>query len=265
MSMTLTVKTWRDHWRAIVGWSLGLTALSSVQLAVYPSIRSAAAGTAQMIESFPEAFKTMFRMTDYTSGPGYLGAELFSIMVPLVFIGIGAGWGASATAVEEERGTADLLLTLPVSRDRIVLSKLAALLTALAGLGALLWLVLMIGARTVDLRVGGVELLGACAAVVLLGWLYTGVALLGGALTGRRAVAVGAAVALALAAFLLYSLGPLVDGLRPWLKFTPFQWALGNDPLRNGLSPGYTAVLLAGSVLLFVLSVVAFRRRDVGT
>jgi ABC-2 type transport system permease protein len=261
---TLVVKTWRDHWRAVLGWSLGLTAISTVQLAVYPSVRDAAEGTSQLMDSFPEAFKTMFRITDYTSGPGYLGAELFSIMVPLVFIGIGATFGAGATAVEEERGTADLLLTLPVTRTQVLLAKLVALLSAPAALGVLLWVVLLLGSRAVGLSgVGAGKLLVSCLAAVLLGWLYTGVGLLVGAWSGRRAVALGSAIAAALAGFLLFSLGPLVDGLRPWLRATPFHWAMGNDPLRNGVPPGYVALLLATSLVLYGLSVVAFRRRDI--
>ncbi len=265
MLATLIVKSWRDHWRATLGWALGLTGLASVQMAVYPSVRSSAAGTAQLIDSFPPALKSMFRISDYTSGPGYLGAELFSIMVPLVFIGVGASWGASATAVEEERGTADLLLTLPVSRTQVLLGKLVAMLAAITALAGVLWAVLMLATRAVDLRVGGVDLAAACAAVALLGWVYLGVGLLLGAMTGRRAVALGAAVALALAGFLLYSLGPLVDGLRPWLRATPFHWALGNDPLRGGLVPGYALLLVGVSAVLFALAAVAFTRRDIGS
>jgi ABC-2 type transport system permease protein len=261
----LSVKTWRDHWRPLLGWALGLAAISAMQLAVYPSVRESSAGMNELIDSFPSAFKTMFRMTDYTSGPGYLGAEMFSVMVPFVFVGLGASWGAGATATEEERGTADLLLTLPVTRDRVLLAKLAALLSALAGLALLLWAILLVGARAVDLSIGTGQLLGACAAVALLGCLYAGVGLLAGALTGHRGVALGAAIGAALAAFLLYSLGPLVDALEPWLKVTPFQWALGNSPLRNGISLGYAGLLAGVSVALFGAAVLAFRRRDIGT
>ncbi len=266
MLATLVVKTWRDHWRAMLGWSLGLAGIASVQLAVYPSVRDAAAGTSQLMNSFPEAFKTMFRITDYTSGPGYLGAELFSIMVPLVFIGVGASFGSSATAVEEERGTADLLLTLPVTRTKVLLAKLLALLAAQAALGLALWLVLLVGTRAVDLSgVSAWGLLAACTAAVLLGWLYTGIGLAVGAWSGHRAVALGAAIGLALAAFLLFSLGPLVDALQPWLKVTPFHWAMGNDPLRNGMSAGYVALLVGASLALYGLAVLAFLRRDIST
>lgn len=261
----LSLKTWRDHWRAIAGWAAGLAALSAMQLAVYPSVRESSAGMSQLIDSFPSALKTMFRMTDYTSGPGYLGAEMFSIFVPFVFVGLGASWGSGATAAEEERGTADLLLSLPVSRDRVLLAKLAAIVSAIAGLAVFFWAILLAGCRSINLHVGTAELLGACVAVALLGCLYAGVGLAAGALTGRRSVALGVAIGLALAGFLLYSLGPLVDALKPWLKVTPFQWALGNEPLRNGISPTYAALLIGTSCATYVVAVVAFRRRDIGT
>ena len=265
MLATLILKTWRDHWRAILGWSLGLAALAGVELAVYPTIRNASVGMSKLMDSFPPALKTMFRITDYTSGPGFLSTELFSIMVPLVFICVGASWGSSATTTEEERGTGDLLLTLPISRTDVVMGKLIAIVTALAGLGVLLWVVLVLGSRAVNLHVGTLDLAWACAAVVLLGWVYAGIGLLIGALSGRHAIALGSSIALALAAFLLYSLGPLVHALQPWLKATPFHWALGNDPLRNGVPLQYAGLLVLVSVGLFAAAALAFQRRDIGT
>ena len=260
----LTVKTWRDHWRALLGWSAGLAALSAMELSVYPSVRSTAAGAGQFVNSLPEALKTMFRMSDYTSGPGFIGAELFSFTIPLVFIAVGTSFGSGATALEEERGTADLLLTLPITRSRVLLEKLVALLSDMLVLGLLLWLVLLVGVHAAGMSdVGGGGLAVASLSSVLLGWVYAGVGLLVGAWSGKRSIAVGTAVTLAIAAFVLYSLGPLVHGLRPWLRVTPFQWAFGNDPLRNGLSVGYLALLLATSVVFFGLSVLAFNRRDI--
>ena len=53
--------------------------------------------------------------------------ELFSLMAPLLLIVFSIGAGASAIAGEEDRHTLELLLANPVSRCRIVLEKLAAL------------------------------------------------------------------------------------------------------------------------------------------
>ena len=265
MRAALVTKTWHDHRKGMLGWSIGLVAITSFQLAVYPSLEKSADLTNQLFEALPEAFSEAFRITDYTSGAGYLGAEIFSFTLPLAFIAIGVSWAASATAGEEERGTADLLMTLPVSRDTVILTKLASILTAMLALAALEWLTLLLGSRLVGLEIGTFDLLAACLALVLLCWIFAALALLAGAMSGSRAVAIGVSIALALGAFVLYSLGPLVSGLEDWLKASPFHWAFGNDPLRNGVSPGYTLLMLAVTATAALVAVLAFRRRDLGT
>lgn len=261
----LWLETWRDHWRSIAGWAIGLIALVAVMMAVYPSIRSTSASMEEYIQAMPEAFRSMFRLTDYSSGPGYLGAELFSFMVPMVFIGVGVTWGAAATAGEEQAGTADLLLALPVSRDRVIVTRMLALVALLLGLALVMWAALVVGAEAAELTVGGGGLLAASLMSGLLGCLFAALALLVGALTGRRGAALGVSIAAALAAFLVYTLGPLVDWLEGAVRYTPFQWAYGNEPLRNGFDLGYTALTLGLTVGLSIAAAVAFRRRDIGT
>lgn len=211
MIWTLITKTWRDHWKGTLSWSLGLFSMTVIELLVYPTVKKSAAGTAQLMESMPEAFKSVFRMTDYASGPGFLGAELFSFMVPLILIAVGANAGARATAEEETAGTADLLLTLPLSRTKIILSKAFASLAVVAFLSILLAITLLVGVDLVGLVTPSAGLIAACVDVALLGTLFTGVGLLIGAVAGRKGIALGVSIALALAAFLLYSLAPLVD------------------------------------------------------
>lgn len=261
----LSVQTWRERWRSIAGWTAGLVALIAVMMAVYPSIRSTSANLEAYIEAMPEAFRSMFRVSDYSSGPGYLGAELFSFMVPMVFIGVGATWGAAATAGEEQAGTADLLLTLPVSRDRILITKATALIVALLALGLVLWASLAVGSVVADMGLDPAGMLAVSMMSALLGCLFTAVALLVGAWTGRRGAAMGVTIGVAIAAFLVYSLGPLVDWLEGAVRFTPFQWAYGNEPLRNGFDAGYTALMVALTMALAAAAVLAFRRRDIGT
>jgi len=261
----LWLETWRDHWRSMAGWALGLIALVAVMMAVYPSIKSTSASMEAYIQAMPEAFRAMFRLTDYSSGPGYLAAELFSFMVPMVFIGVGVTWAAAATAGEEQAGTADLLLALPVSRDRVIITRLLALVAAMVGLALVMWVALVVGSAAADLTVDGMGLLAASVVSALLGCLFAALALLVGALTGRRGAAMGVAIAAAIAAFLIYTLGPLVDWMEGAVRYTPFEWAYGNEPLRNGFDAGYAALTVGLTVALSVAAAVAFRRRDLGT
>jgi ABC-2 type transport system permease protein len=259
----LLLKAWRDHWKGTTVWTIGLVLLVAVEQWVYPSIRDSAAGMAQLIEAYPEAMRAMFRMEDYTSGTGFLNVELFSIMVPIAFIAIGASWGSTATADEEERGTADLLLTFPVSRTQVIVTKMIAAVVTLLALALVLWVSLLVGNRLIDVDIGLGNLLSTCLLQALLGILFCGVGFLVGAVTGRRGIALGVAITLALAAFLAYSLAPMAEGFERLNPVNPFAWTLGGNPLVNGLDAGYALRLAVVALVLFACSVLAFRRRDI--
>ena len=263
MLLPLLLKTWRDHWRGFIAWTIGLILITAVQLWVYPSIRDSASSTSQMLDAFPEEMRQIFDMSNYTTGAGFLNVELFSMVVPLVFIAVGATWGAGATADEEEKGTADLLLTLPVSWARIVLTKIMATATGLFVLAGALATAIVVGAGMVDMGLEAVNVVSACLMVCLLGCLYAGIGFLVGAMTGRRGVAIGATITLALAAFISYSLASLVDFFENINPVNPFEWALGFNPLVAGFDAWYAIRLIAVSVLLFAAAVLVFRRRDI--
>ena len=71
-----------------------------------------------MLDAWPDALKEAFGLDAYTTGPGFLNTELFSMMFPIVLIAVALGAAAAATAGEEERGTADLLLAAPCDAAR---------------------------------------------------------------------------------------------------------------------------------------------------
>lgn len=261
--MTLLLKTVRDHWRSYLIWMLGLLAMVAIQLSVYPTIRASAAGLATFLDNYPEALKQIFRMEDYTSGAGYLSTELFSMMLPLIFISIGASWGANASAQEEERRTADILLTLPISRAKILGTKIFAAILAQVLLATVLVLSLAIGIGFVDLSLGTSKIIAGALTGALLGILFNSVATFLGAAWGKRAIALGGAIGLAIAGFLFFSLAPLVDTFERITPLNPFQWTLGSRPLFDGVDVGYTTLSLVVALAFYGASLFVFKRRDI--
>ena len=255
-------KTVRDHWRALLGWGIGMGLLAVFELAVYPSIRDRAGDMERLVAAYPEALKAMFGLNDFTSGAGYISAELFSLVVPLLLVGLGVGFGAAATAGEEERKTIDLLLANPISRRRVVGEKLLAIVLVLVALSLVVWAVLSVGAAVLDMGVGPARLGAVTASVLLLGVCFASVAVAIGAATGRRSVAAGIAAVLAVGAYLVNALAPLAPGLQPWRWISLFYHAVGYDPLRNGLTLGHVLVLLGVSLVMLVAALVSFDRRD---
>lgn len=234
-----------------------------IQLSVYPTVRSSAAGLSTFLDNYPEALKQIFRMEDYTSGPGFLSTELFSMMLPLIFISIGASWGANASAQEEERRTADILLTLPISRVKILTIKIMTAALSQLLLAGVTVLSLAIGIRFVDLSLGTSKIIAGALTGALLGLLFNAVATFLGAAWGKRSIALGGAIGLAIAGFLFFSLAPLVDTFERITPINPFQWTLGTRPLYEGIDFGYTAISLVLTLALYAASLVVFKRRDI--
>lgn len=262
MHAVIVFEALRSHWRSVTTWCVGMLAIVGMLLAIYPTVRDSSAAMEAFIAEYPEVLRTMFNMTDYTSAPGYLSAELFSAMAPLMFIAIGIAWGASATAGEEDRGTADLLFSLPISRSSVVISKSVALVAVLAIVATALLAGLYAGRGLVDLDVAFGFLVAASLSSALLGAVFGGIAMLLGAWLGRRALALGVSITLAIAGYLLFSLAPLVDWLGDLLAFNPFAWAIGAQPLSTGWDFWALGRLILMSLVLFSASALVIRRRE---
>ncbi|MGH3017605.1 MAG: ABC transporter permease [Gaiellaceae bacterium] len=259
------LKSLRDVRRSFAWWSLGLAGYVALIVGVWPAIRDNEA-LVELEESYPEELKAFFSFGgfDFSTAAGYLGAELFSLMVPLLLIIAAVGAGARAIAREEERGTLDLLLGNPISRRRLVLEKAGALALELAGLAVVLFAALALATTVADMDVSLADLASATTSAFLLGLAFGVIAFALGAATGRSAIAIGVSAALAVAAYLINGLSPLVDGIHSIRWLSPWYHYVAGDPLREGLSPGNALVLVAIAGVAAAVAVLAFDRRDVG-
>lgn len=255
-------KTLRDHRRGILGWVTGIVALVAVQLSVYPTVRDATSRVTDFADAFPEAFKKIFRMEEYGTAVGYLSTELFSATLPLIFIVVGVTWGARVATDEVEAGTGDILFSLPISRRSFLITRMLTELSVLLLLGVVLSAAIAIGAPLVDMSVDVGRVMAASWATLLAGLVFGAVGMLVGALSGRRSMALGVSLTVAIAAFVVYSLAPLVRVMDDINTFNPMQWTVGAESLKNGLSPGYSAIALACAAVLMLGAVMAFDRRD---
>ncbi len=261
--MILIFKTARDHWRSYLTWTFGALAMVGIQLSIYPTVRSSAAGLTSFLDNFPKAFKQVFRMENYTTGAGFLSTELFSMLLPLIFIAVGASWGASASAQEEEDRTADILLTLPISRVRVLSIKILTAVLAQIVLASILITSLVVGIRFVDLPLGTTKIIAGVMTLLTLGILFNAISTLLGAVWGKKSLALGGAIGLAIAGFLFFSLAPLVNTFERLTPINPFQWTLGSRPLYEGVDVGYTLVSLVVTLALYGTSLFVFQRRDI--
>lgn len=263
MNTAIWARSLRDHVRSIIGWTSGVVGLVVVQMMVYPTIRSSSEDWESLTDTFPEPIREMLRMEDYSTPSGYIATELLSFLVPFMVLTLAASWGARTTTDEEENGTADVLLALPVSRASIVSMKMAASATTLLVVLGCFGVSLGVGARLLDMDIALARFLTTVVVLALLGAMVGSNAALVGSLTGRRTVALGASVGLFTALFVLYSLAPLVTGIERINPFNPVQWTLGATPLTTPFDLGYAVACVAVATVQSAAAGWFFGRRDI--
>lgn len=257
-------KTLFEQRRALLWWSLGTVAMVLIIVAYYPSVRDDPSLT-DFMESLPEAAKAFSGGVgiDFSSPDGWANSQFFANVGPLIFIIYGVILGAGAIGREEDRGTAELLLTTPVTRRRIVIDKALAFVLVLVALGVVLFVSLLIGSELFEMSLGAVEVAAASVQSTLLATTFGGLALAISAALGPRGHAAAITGAVAFASFILYSLAPVVESLDKVQKASPFYWYQADNPIANGFNLGHTGVLIAATVVLIAVAVWLFDRRDV--
>lgn len=245
--------------RGLVGWSIGVTLTVAVMVAIWPSMQSMDIDA--LLAQYPEPLKEAFNVADYGTGTGYLNGELFSIVLPAIFAVYAIGRGARMVAGEEHDGLLELVAVTPTSRTSILLQKAAALVVGVGVLGVVLWAAILAGSAVTDMEVGVVPAARAALLMTLLGVEFGIVALAVGAVSGSRPAAVAVAGGLAVAAYLLYLIGQLVEGVRPYRWLSPIYQAIVDGPIGPSL-PGLAVLMPLVALLTVVASVPIFERRD---
>ncbi len=250
-----------DNRRALLGWAAGLAGVCLLYLPLFPSMRDSGL-IGEKLDVMPKEMIESFGMDLLTvaTGWGYTHQMVFGMLGLLLLLVLGIGQGSRAIAGDEESGSLELTLAHATDRRSVLSARLLAVVTIVAAMTLGLTLVVAALSTPSELGLSASGLLGEGAALGLLVLLHAMVAFAVGALTGRRSAAMGAAAVVAVLGWFAHNMGAKVAEWVPDLS--PYQWAFGGTPLRNGPDLGGLGALAAGCVLLIAVSYVAFARRD---
>ena len=261
----LFVKSLLDHRRGLAWWVLGVVLLSAAMTSFYPSI-----STNDAIQDYVDAFDpdllALFGFTelmDITSGPGYLNAEIFSFMVPVLVIIFRRQPGSIGHS--RRRGQAHHGDSPSPNRSADVAWYWKSTLFSSppnAMLGVVVWLSLAVGVNIFDMEVSMFKLAGTTLSSALLGGTFGSLAFAVGAVTGNRGLSVGVSAGAAAATYVINTLASIVDVLEPAKWLSPFFYYNGNVPILNGLDPLHVSLLLVVIAVPAIAGYLAFQRRD---
>ncbi len=250
----------RSRRKSVVGYAIGLAVYTLVIVALYPAFKDST-GLDSLVTDSPTVAAVFGISGSITSPDGWTNANLYANFLPLIVLLLTIGYGGAAIAGEEEAGRLDLVVALPLSRRRVLLEKVTVMVLQAATVCVVTFACMLAG-RAFELDLDPWYLATTTFAVLLLGIIFGCLALAIGASLGERGPALGIAAALASAAYLLSSLGPVVSWLDDWRVLSPFYWAVGDEQLTSGLSWEALVVLLGLTVVAVAGAIVAFDRHD---
>jgi len=257
--LTLARKAFRDARVTALGGGLLSFSLALLYVLLFPSIQESfeEMDLPEYMESFAGAAGS------YSTPEGYLATEFFTA-VPITLVIFAVVAGTAATAGEESAGTLEMLLAQPIRRRRVIVEKAVGITAAvsvalLAGFPGIL-----LGQLFVDFDVSPLRTLAAMVATLPLLYFFAALAMLAGATLPTRALAVAVTTAAAVAAYVVHTLGVLVDVFSQLRKLTPFYWSDASKALIGDFELWRSLVLLAAAAALIVLAAWAFERRDIG-
>src|SRR6266567_7770743 len=260
---SIYLKTLREFRVAILGWGVGMGLLMYVVLAAVPSLVATPQARASLV-SLGSSFSWLAEPIALGTPGGYV---TWKYGLTLLIIAI---WPLLACSRmlrgEEERGSLDALLSLPRGRVRVVLEKLAAVWTALLGIGLLIALLAFAGGKTAsaDFGLGDALLFGLNVALIC--GVFGSIALLLSQFTQERGTASGLTGGLLLVFIVLDMVHRVIPGTEWLSRLSPVYYYNLSKPLipSYGTSPGAMLVLLALCILLSGAAIWLFVRRDVG-
>jgi ABC-2 type transport system permease protein len=246
--------------RALFWWAVGLASLVAVTVAFWPAFRGSS-GISAALDQLPSGVIEAFGLQNFGTPAGYLRGNLYELFLPLLLAFAAIVLVNGQTASEEANGHLELLLAQPVDRRDVFLGRAIAVLVAMLAIT-----IVMAGAQlaidaAMGLSIDTGHLLSTIVLCALLGLLHGSIAVTIAGVWGRPALVVG--LGIALGGYLVAALFPLSSALAPLRHLSPWDWALGGNPLEQATELWRYGALAASSILLTAIGIIAVGRRDI--
>jgi ABC-2 type transport system permease protein len=248
---------------AVIGWGIGIGAYLALILSVSPEL-------APMFGDIDLASIPIYQMFGLTENTMMSIAGLVAVYVSFIGVTIavyGVITGVNALAGEEDDGTLEVLLALPLARWQIVAAKTIAISIAIFAILVVAFLGYLFVFPAVEAEIGGefglLELFLSTVEAWPLTFMFATLALFLGAYLPRRSHALAVSLGVLLGSYLFNNLAQQAGPLKELRQFLPFYYSVGGDVLRAGLDWEKMALLTGVGLLFFALALLSFQRRNV--
>lgn len=268
MAGSIFVEQMKRIWRHIIYWGLGMGLLSWMIIMIIPSA-DVLEQYAALIQSMPPFLMQAFGASDMealATAEGFIGLEIFSFVI-LLLAAYAVNAGLNIVSNDENDGAMDVLLTLPVSRWRVIVERFAAYAIIVMVVALNTYLGLAIGNSMVELDVNMQTMAAASANMIPVTLTIMAFTVFVAGLTPRRGVVLTTATLFVVLSYFIYTIGNAVTTTAANLASSLSVFHYYDHEaviIAGGMQWGNMLILLVLMVLLIAVSLVTFERRDVG-
>ena len=265
--MNIYLHEFKAKLRSLAIWSASITALLLVFMSIAGSFTKDSALLQQAMSKFPRELLVAFGMEnmDWSTVLGFFGLIFLFCQICLAIQA--ANYGFGLVSIEESELTADFLLAKPVSRAKIMTSKLLAALTALTITNLVVWIVsfacMAIFAKDEAWSAG--KLATVLASIVVFQLFFLSVGLVVSLLLRRLRSVTPFSMGLVFGLYILNAFGNMI-GEKSLEVISPFQHFDPNYMIKNG---AWNLPLVAISIVVIVVALPAsyllYARRNVAS
>jgi len=259
----LTVRGVHAQWKAALWWTVGIVALALVTVAFWPSIEESNA-LDELEKSISPDVLAAFGAQNLSTPAGYLDGQLYALLLPLLLSGLAIAAASALTSGDEDAGRLELIHALPVARQAVWVWRFISVLIVLVVVTGVA-IAAVVGTRGVFSleEVSATRLVEATLACALLGAFHGAVAYAVGGLGGTRGVALSVSILVLLAGYVINFLFPLSESLADLRRLSPWWWAIGEQPVSDGIDGMRLGVLGGVTLVILVIGTFGVVHRDI--
>lgn len=264
--MTLLKQQWKNDRGSLLGWSLLMVFVSWLLVYMFRiMVDTGIVGDLnRAMESLPPAVRALWGLqgTAVTLS-GWVQAMLYHGLFLVVLATYTSLYVAGLITREADQHSLEFLLSLPVGRDQVLLTRWAGLVSGLAFLSLVHWLTVTLSAGG---EVGTAALFWADVNLFLVFTALGGLLLVVSLFVDDYPRGVGISMGISLLLFLLSAIEGAQGILAAVQKMLPFYYLNPAEVIGRGQFPGRDMLVLAAASLVFlVLAIYVFRRKQIAS
>lgn len=263
---TILWRTIKDRKISLIVYCLAAVLLMWMYVAMFPSIQKQSEALSGFMNSMPEAVFKAFGIeeVDISTIESFLAMEHFSMVWPIMAIIMLLAIGGTGISGEVENGTAEILLSRPVSRLHIFFGRyLAGVFSLLVFTIISIFIIIPLAAlHNIDYTPG--NFVSVAIISFLFGWAVFSVSILFSAIFSEKSRVYMITGGILLAMYVLNIAAALMENLND-LKYISFfhHYSYNDAIIRNTINSTNVLVFVVVAIVCTAAAAMWFKKRDI--